>query len=113
MKYGREVIAAVLGAAERLPRPLCLNVNVPRCAAADIKGIRLARQTRGFWREDFYARQDPQGRDYFWLTGAFHNAEPEAQDTDEWALKNNYVAVVPVQTDMTDYKQLKALDGVL
>ena len=41
VKYGREVIAAVLGAAERLPRPLCLNVNVPRCAAADIKGIQI------------------------------------------------------------------------
>ena len=113
VEYGRKIISAVLDAADRLPRPLCLNVNVPRCAASEIKGIRLARQTRGFWREDFYARQDPQGRDYFWLTGAFHNAEPEAQDTDEWALKNLYVAVVPVQTDMTDYRQLKALDGVL
>lgn len=113
VEYGRRVIAAVLEAEERLPRPLCLNVNVPRCALSDIQGIRLCRQTRGFWREDFYARQDPQGRDYFWLTGAFHNAEPDAEDTDEWALKNRYVAVVPVQTDMTDYRQLKAMDGIL
>ena len=103
----------VLEAAERLPRPLCLNVNVPKIPADDIQGIRLCRQTRGFWREDFYARQDPHGRDYFWLTGAFHNAEPEAEDTDEWALAHNYVAVVPVQVDMTDYKMLKSLDGVI
>ncbi len=113
VKYGHQIISAVLAAEDKLPRPLCLNVNVPRCAANEIKGIRLARQTRGFWREDFYARQDPQGRDYFWLTGAFQNAEPEAEDTDEWALAHRYVAVVPVQVDMTDYRMLKSLDGII
>jgi len=113
VKYGREIIASVMEAADRLPRPLCLNVNVPRCAAKEIQGIRLARQTRGFWREDFYARQDPHGRDYFWLTGAFQNAEPDAEDTDEWALAHRFVSVVPVQVDMTDYRMLKSLDGVI
>ena len=113
VKYGREVIASVLEAADRLPRPLCLNVNVPRCAASEIQGIRLCRQTRGFWREDFFEREDPSGRKYFWLTGAFQNIEPNSEDTDEWALAHRYVAVVPVQTDMTDYRVLKSLDGVL
>ena len=113
VKYGRKIIASVMEAADRLPRPLCLNVNVPRCGVEDIQGIRLARQTRGFWREDFYARQDPHGRDYFWLTGAFQNAEPDAEDTDEWALAHRYVSVVPVQVDMTDYRMLKSLDGVI
>ena len=56
VEYGRKVVASVLENAESLPRPLCLNVNVPRCAASEIQGIRLCRQTRGFWREDFYAR---------------------------------------------------------
>ena len=113
VKYGRMVIASVLAEADRLPRPLCLNVNVPKCDAEAIEGIRLCRQTRGFWREDFYARQDPHGREYFWLTGAFQNAEPEAEDTDEWALAHRYVAVVPVQVDMTDYRMLKSLDGII
>ena len=113
VKYGREIIASVLEAAESLPRPLCLNVNVPRCAAEEIQGLRLSRQTRGFWREDFYARQDPHGRDYFWLTGAFQNAEPDAEDTDEWALAHHFVSVVPVQVDMTDYRMLGSLKGVI
>jgi 5'-nucleotidase len=113
VKYGRQVIASVLDAAEHLPRPLCLNVNVPRCGVDEIQGIRLCRQTRGFWREDFYARQDPHGREYFWLTGAFQNAEPEAEDTDEWALAHRYVSVVPVQTDMTVYRQLNNLTKVI
>lgn len=113
VEYGRVVVGQVLEAQDRLPRPLCLNVNVPRCAASEIQGIRLCRQTRGFWREDFYKRTDPHGRDYYWLTGAFQNIEPEAEDTDEWALAHRYVSVVPVQTDMTDYRQLKALGDVL
>ena len=113
VEAGRKIIADILAAADSLPRPLCLNVNVPRCEASEIQGIRLCRQTRGFWREDFYARQDPQGRDYFWLTGAFQNAEPEAEDTDEWALAHKYVSVVPVQVDMTDYRMLKSLDGII
>ncbi len=113
VKYGREVISSVLEAADSLPRPLCLNVNVPRCGVEEIKGVRLCRQTRGFWREEFYEREDPHGRKYFWLTGAFQNAEPEATDSDEWALANRYVAVVPVQVDMTDYVQLKNLQGVI
>ena len=113
VEQGRKIIAQVLQSAEMLPRPLCLNVNVPRCAREEIQGIRLCRQTRGFWREDFYARQDPHGRDYFWLTGAFQNAEPEAEDTDEWALAHKYVAVVPVQVDMTDYAMLRSLNGVI
>ena len=113
VEYGRMVVRQVLEAQEHLPRPLCLNVNVPRCAASEIQGIRLCRQTRGFWREEFYEREDPHGRKYFWLTGAFQNAEPEATDSDEWALANRYVAVVPVQTDMTDYRQLTHLQGVI
>lgn len=111
--YGRKIIAQVLEAAARLPRPLCLNVNVPRCPAEEIQGIRLCRQTRGFWREDFFRREDPHGREYFWLTGAFQNSEPEAEDTDEWALAHRYVAVVPVQVDMTDYGMLGKLDGII
>lgn len=113
VEYGRRVVAAVLDNAARLPRPLCLNVNVPAIPLQEVRGIRPCRQTRGFWREDFYRRQDPHGRDYFWLTGKFCNAEPDAEDSDEWALAHGYVAVVPVQVDMTDYHMLSALPDIL
>ncbi len=109
VEYGRRIVAAVLDAAATLPRPLCLNVNVPAIPLGEIQGIKPCRQTKGFWREDFYRRQDPHGRDYFWLTGKFNNAEPDAEDSDEWALAHGYVAVVPVQVDMTDYRRLEVL----
>ncbi|MCC8035994.1 MAG: 5'/3'-nucleotidase SurE, partial [Rikenellaceae bacterium] len=56
---------------------------------------------------------DPRGVDYFWLTGDFFNSEPHSEDTDEWALANNYVSVVPIQTDLTNYGQLELLNGLL
>lgn len=109
--YGRRIVGSVLE--NRIELPLCLNVNVPSAGPDELRGIRLCRQNRGFWREEFYRHEDPRGREYFWLTGAFVNEEPEAQDTDEWALSHGYVSVVPVQVDLTDYRQLGALAEVL
>ena len=94
---------------ENLGRPLCLNVNVPNLPAEQIRGIMPCRQNRGYWREVFERRQDPRGHDYYWLCGYFENPEPEATDTDEWALKNGYVSVVPIQVDLTNYEQLGQL----
>jgi 5'-nucleotidase len=52
------------------------------------------------WEEEFDERQDPHGRHYFWLTGKFVNND-KGEDTDEWALANNFISVVPVQYDLT------------
>ena len=109
--YGKRIVRSVLE--KKVELPLCLNVNVPVGKPGDLHGIRLCRQNRGFWREEFYRHEDPRGRAYFWLTGDFVNGEPGAEDTDEWALAHGYVSVVPVQVDLTDYRQLAALANVL
>ena len=109
--YGKQIVSAILAAQVELP--LCLNVNFPIARPEAIKGVKLCRQNRGFWREEFFRHEDPRGREYFWLTGEFVNGEPDATDTDEWALTNDYVSVVPVQVDLTDYRQLKNLANVL
>lgn len=82
-----------------LPAGICLNVNIPK--VDKIKGLRVCRQANGKWVEDFEKRTDPSGRDYYWLTGYFKDHEPESQDTDEWALKNNYASLVPIRVDVT------------
>jgi 5'-nucleotidase len=84
-----------------LPQGVCLNVNIPAAEQKDIKGIKICRQSKGNWKEEFEKRKDPMGKTYYWLTGYFNNQEPDADDTDEWALANNYVSVVPVTVDMT------------
>jgi 5'-nucleotidase len=105
--FAEKLIPAMLGITT--VEPLCLNVNVPVARPEEIRGHRICRQTRGFWKEEFFCRQDPRGRDYFWLTGGFCNHEPEAEDTDEWALKNKYIAVVPIKVDLTDYARIESL----
>lgn len=107
MRYGEQIIRTILE--RNLPTPLCLNVNLPAIPADQLKGIRVCRQTAGYWRERFIRHEDPRGREYFWLTGEYVNSEPEAEDTDEWAMKQGYVAVVPVQVDMTDHRRLAEL----
>lgn len=99
----REYIRIVMKmvAKEALPTGVCLNVNIPKASKEDIRGIKVCRQARGNWREEFEKRKDPMGKTYYWLTGVFMNHEPESTDTDEWALANNYVSVVPVEVDMT------------
>ena len=109
--YGKRIVRSVLE--KKVELPLCLNVNVPVGKPGELHGIRLCRQNPRFWREEFYRHEDPRGRAYFWLTGDFVNGEPGAEDTDEWALAHGYVSVVPVQVDLTDYRQMAALANVL
>ncbi|NHB67188.1 5'/3'-nucleotidase SurE [Perlabentimonas gracilis] len=107
VEYGKPIIESVL--ANGLKRGVCLNVNFPAIPADEIKGVRVCRQNMGTWREEFDKRTDPRGIDYYWLTGYFHNEEPEATDTDEYALANGYVSVVPIRADLTDMSQVATL----
>lgn len=86
-----------------------LNVNIPAVSAELIRGIRICRQANAKYQEDFTERKDPNGRKYFWLTGAFVNFD-KGRDTDVWALQHNYVSVVPVQFDLTNYELKNKLE---
>ncbi len=92
-----------------LPVGICLNVNIPALPEDEIRGIKVCRQAKGNWKEEFEKRKDPMGKTYYWLTGFFNNHEPEATDTDEWALANKYVSVVPVAIDLTAHEYLDKL----
>jgi 5'-nucleotidase len=78
----------------------CLNVNIPAIPAGEIKGIRICKQARGKWEEEFVTRKDPHDKDYYWLAGVFVDGDTDP-DTDAWALANGYISVVPVHVDLT------------
>lgn len=84
-----------------------MNVNIPK--GNDLKGIKIARQADGVWAEEFDERDTPRGEKYFWLTGKFQNNEEERDDTDEWALKNGYVSLVPCVVDVTAHNVIEKL----
>ena len=93
-----------------LPDGVCLNVNIPDVSVEKIIGIKLCRQAAGTWQEDFDEREDPNGRKYYWMKGVYvHTGDGE--DTDQWAVEHNYVAVVPVQFDFTSTHGMELLTG--
>lgn len=96
--YGARIAERLLGGA--MPESYCLNVNVPQGRTDELRGIRVCRQARGFWRETFVRGVDDEGRECYRLQGGYINNEPDADDTDEWALAHGYVSVMPVTVDM-------------
>jgi len=94
---------------EGLPKDVVLNVNIPNVPKNELKGIKICRQARANWVEEFDKRTNPQGRVYYWLTGKFVNLD-HGEDTDEWALKNGYISVVPVQFDLTAHHCIPTLN---
>lgn len=92
-----------------MPPDTCLNVNVPKNTGLALKGVRVARQAKANWEDEFETRLDPSNKEYFWLRGEFRS-EDKGTDTDVWAVNNGYASVVPVQFDMTAHHAIAALN---
>ena len=92
-----------------IPQGTALNVNFPKKSSHKIKGIKVCRQARAKWQEEFDERLDPNKRRYFWMVGSFVNHD-KGEDTDEAALADNYVSVVPCQFDMTAHHAITIMN---
>lgn len=101
--YVRQIVEKALQGP--FPDHVALNVNFPSLPKEEIKGIKVCRQAFARWKEEFENRKDPRGRDYFWLSGSFTNLD-EGADTDEAALAQGYVSVVPCHFDLTAFHAL-------
>lgn len=90
-----------------MPENTALNVNFPKANGSEYNGVKVCRQAKSYWKEDFSERIDPRtGKPYYWLTGEFHILD-QGEDTDEHALKNNYVSLVPVKFDFTQHSKIE------
>ncbi|WP_375581277.1 5'/3'-nucleotidase SurE [Marivirga tractuosa] len=107
LEYVKAIAKQVLDTG--LPRYTTLNVNFPPKRNERIKGIKICRQARAKWEEEFDQRFDPNGRRYFWMAGNFVNFD-KGEDNDEWAIANNYVSVVPCQFDLTAHHTISMLN---
>tara|TARA_B110000003_G_scaffold10893_1_gene11061 strand:+ start:3345 stop:4109 length:765 start_codon:yes stop_codon:yes gene_type:complete len=86
---------------------LILNVNFPS-NTKKFKGIKVCRQAKGYWEDTYDKRVSPLGKEYYWLTGNFVNQE-DSKETDEWALSQGYVSLVPISFDMTSHQDIDKL----
>ncbi len=98
--YARVITEKMLK--EKPTKHILLNVNIPNFPLSEIKGYKICKQAYAKYQEKFLERKDPSGKKYYWLTGEFVNFD-NGRDSDVWALANNYVSVVPVQFDLTNY----------
>ena len=105
--YVKKIVSSLL--VRKMDKHLLLNVNIPSVPLELIKGVKVCRQAYAKYQEDFKERKDPHGKKYYWLTGAFVNFD-KGKDTDVWALENNYISVVPIQFDLTNYALKQQLE---
>ena len=113
VKYTRYVLE------HGLPKGVCLNINFPKLTpllspegeekpplgevwrGSEYRGVRVCRMAHGSWLNEITTCHHPRGYDYHWMVGHYQNDEPEAEDTDNWALAHGYVAITPTTFDVT------------
>jgi 5'-nucleotidase len=88
---------------EKIPYGVCYNINAP---IGPLEGVQWTRQCRGFWSKEMIETTDEQGNKCFKLGGEFVNIEPDAEDTDIWAMNNHYLSVHPCTIDQTAYAEI-------
>ena len=92
-----------------LQEGVCLNVNFPLLEDGTFQGVRVCRMAKGTWGSEVTKCHHPRGYDYWWMVGHYQNDEPEAEDTDNWALLHGYVAITPTRIDVTAYEAMEKL----
>ena len=88
---------------QKMPYGVCYNINAPIGA---LEGVKWTRQCRGYWTKEMIESTDEQGNKCYRLGGEFVNIEPEADDTDHWAMNNHYLSVHPCTIDQTAYEEI-------
>ncbi|MCF0192327.1 MAG: 5'/3'-nucleotidase SurE [Prevotella sp.] len=114
--YVQQIVQTVLD--NGLPEYVCLNVNCPNTnpnspnpdpngkAVSEYKGIKVCRMAKSSWEKEIVKCDHPRHFPYYWMVGSYRNDEPEATDTDNWAVNNGYVAITPTQVDVTAYEHM-------
>jgi 5'-nucleotidase len=107
LEWGPKVLAPLLDApfAERT----LINVNFPAIAPEAVKGIRVVRQGfHDYSRGTVVEGRDPRGYRYFWF-GLDQIEHTLDHGTDLEAIDEGYVAVTPLQLDLTHYSTIGLL----
>ena len=105
--WGARVLAPLV--ALPMARRTLINVNFPALAADAVKGVRVVRQGfHDYSRGSLVRGTDPRGLPYYWfgLEDIEHTLD---HGTDLEAVADGYVAVTPLQLDLTHYSAIDTL----
>lgn len=85
------------------PEETFFNVNLPDVPADEVKGMRVTTLGRRVYSDSLTRREDPSGRDYFWIGGGV-SSWTGRDDSDFRAVQAGYVSVTPLHLDLTNYR---------
>jgi 5'-nucleotidase len=85
--------------------PWLLNVNIPNLPDEQIKGVKVARLGRRHAAERVITQTSPRGETMYWI-GSAGPAKDEGEGTDFHAAQQGYMAITPLQVDLTDHERL-------
>jgi 5'-nucleotidase len=94
----------------RLARNQLINVNVPNLPASGVRGVRVTRLGSRQYKDSVVPRQDPRGRDYYWIGGTGPEWAPD-EKSDAHAVADGWVSVTPLHADLTDYRTMVDLEA--
>ena len=94
----------------KLPQDIILNVNIPKVSLEEIRGIKICHQAKAKWSESSEKRISPTGEHHYLLGGGFKNLDP-SEKADKNCLKENFISIVPIKLDLTNYNYLEPLNS--
>ncbi len=106
-KVASEIVEKV--AQNPLPDGTLLNVNIPNVPLSELKGMKAARMGRSRFVEKFTTHLDPRGNNYYWLDGELDLLD-DAADTDVRVVQDGYVALTPIQIEMTSFQTMEQVE---
>ena len=114
-------------------RGIYYNINFPNLPQEEIKGVRFARQGRGYWVKEFEDWNEErlselgltdvflwqqhrvdleEGERSYFMKGEFVNEDTDPDMADHLLMKQGWITIVPCQADPTDYPELERLKSL-
>jgi 5'-nucleotidase len=105
--WAAQVLAPLLDL--QMAKRTVVNVNFPALAPDQVKGVRVVRQGfHDYARGSLVEGTDPRGRPYYWF--GLHDIEHTLDHgTDLEAVNEGYIAVTPLQLDLTHHASIGTL----
>jgi 5'-nucleotidase len=111
-RRARDLVQKLMPSLERVAEgaaptvaPWLLNVNIPNRPDEELQGYRVCRLGRRHAAERVITQTSPRGETMYWIGGA-GPAKEEGEGTDFFATKHGFVAITPLQVDLTDHERL-------
>ena len=106
--YGGPLRALLTSLIDRpdFPAETFFNVNLPDVPADKMKGVRVTTLGRRVYSDSLTRRDDPHGREYFWIGGG-QSHWSGGDDSDFRAVDAGCVSVTPMHLDLTNFRLIE------